>query len=304
MYNALEILYRPIGSALLIAVPRIIRLSRIPWKSPRNRRKLKYRTLRQKGTRPRYDASQGIGATQLHEKPLISIIIPVHRGDSKLERIRKMIGNSCTTPFELIIVLNSRVLVGTITPENGHEKVVLAEQKGRGYAFVRGVREAGGEIVVMLHSDSILPPRWDKAITEALGNDEVVGGGFSLAYDLDSTYLKALIRISDMLTKQTGEIWGDRAIFIRAKLLRQYLPRIDVPFFEDVIISRCMRENGEVVILKEKVTTSADSFQRNGMFDHLLRIVGCRIWFALGGDPRHIYESYYAKKRNGSSNLV
>lgn len=224
---------------------------------------------------------------------VISVIVPVHRRDSKLPSIRR-IAASASTLVELIIVINNKELIGTITPEHPNEKVIICEQAGRGYAFVRGALQAEGDIILLLHSDTLLPIKWNSAIIKALENPKIVGGGFSMTFDVESLWLKMLIRLSDVRVYLAGEILGDRAIFVRANILKNCLPLIDIPIFDDVELSKCMRRQGKILLLKERVVTSADAFVTKGIIRNLVRIAKCRIWYALGGNPKQIYTYYYS----------
>jgi len=238
-----------------------------------------------------------IGATEVGEssgRQLISVIVPIHRGGSKLQAIREAIAPS-STPTELIIVINNKELEGTVRPEGPHERVVVSERMGRGYAFVRGTIESRGDVVLLLHSDTVLPPKWDRAIAKALDDDRAVGGAFSLSYDMPSLYLKALIFISDIFLQLTGELWGDRAIFVRREVLVRCLAVMDVPLLEDVRLSKCMRGRGKVIVLKDKVVTSAEGFMAHGRVRHAWKALKCRLLYALGASPQHMYEYYYKR---------
>lgn len=225
---------------------------------------------------------------------LISVIVPIHRGDSKLQAIREAIAPS-STPTELIIVINNKELEGTIRPEGPNERVVVSERMGRGHAFVRGTIESSGDVVILLHSDTVLPPKWDSAIAKALDDDGAVGGAFSLSYDIPSLYLRALIFMSDLFTRLSGEVWGDRAIFARREALEGCLAAMDVPLLEDVRLSKCMRGRGKVIVLKEKVVTSAEGFMTQGRVRHAWKALRCRLLYALGASPQRLFDYYYKR---------
>lgn len=224
---------------------------------------------------------------------MISVIVPVHSRASNLQSIKKSIASSFSS-VELIIVINNKDLVDTIVPTDSCEKVIVSDRKGRGYAFVKGAQEARGDIMLLLHSDTMLPSKWDETIAKVMGDGRIVGGAFSLSYDMPSLYLKMLVLVSDLFIRLTGEVWGDRAIFVRSEILRQCLTDIDVPLFEDVRLLKYMRKCGGIIMLKEKVVTSADSFRKYGIIGYCWRIVVCRMWYAFGGDPQRIYNYYYS----------
>lgn len=174
-------------------------------------------------------------------------------------------------------------------------KIIKVDNRGRGFNFARGVHEAEGEALVFLHSDTLLPLGWDSAIMNALSDKQVLGGGFSLSFDDKSVYLKLVILVSDLLIKLIGSYSGDRAMFIRTKAIKENSSVLEVPIMEDAELSKFMKKRGKVVLLKQKVTTSAEAFLKYGLLRNTIRIVKCSLWYAVGGDLQKIFRYYYKK---------
>jgi len=148
-------------------------------------------------------------------------------------------------------------------------------------------------VILLLHSDTILPNAWERAILSVLKNSGIVGGGFSILFDIPSIFLNMLTHLSDLYFYLTGEMWGDRAMFVRSEVLKKCLLALEVPIFEDVRLSNCLKKFGKVSLLKEKVITSSQAFKKNRESSHFRKIVKCRLWYALGGDIEQIYNYYY-----------
>jgi len=225
---------------------------------------------------------------------LISLIVPFHESLIGLESLRQQL-NLVKTPIEVILVID-RKLEGLIEKKKPYEKIIIKKNKGRGYNFAEGVRNATGDIIVFLHSDTCLPQYWDKAIRRALFHDEVIGGAFSLEFDNKNKYIKISFYLTALICLILGELWGDRAIFIRSKFLKNNLSVIEVPIMEDVRLSRWMNKIGRVVVLKEKVTTNSSTFFEFGFLRKSLRTLKARVWYTLGVDPQKIFNDYYSRK--------
>ena len=225
-------------------------------------------------------------------KPEISVIVPIHQKTTYLKRLREFITRS-TIKNELILVINNAALMNDIVSQHPSEIIVKQLQPGRGFALKSGAQHAHGDIILLLHADSILSPNWDSEIIKQLKDPCTVGGGFSLKFDNSHWFLEYLIKFSTILFKLTGELWGDRAIFVKTPVLRKCISALNVPLFEDIRLSKCMRSQGNIVILSEQITTSAASFHKNGIIIQTLRILISRFWYALGGDPKTIYNYYY-----------
>jgi hypothetical protein len=65
---------------------------------------------------------------------------------------------------------------------------------------------------------------------------------------------------------------------------------------EDVRLSNWMKKNGNVVLLKSKVTTSSETFIKYGLIRNTIRIIKARIWYLVGYDLQKIFDYYYQKK--------
>jgi len=231
------------------------------------------------------------------DSPLITVITPIHTMNHKLPHIRKAL-SSATLPTQLIIVLNNPKLTKLIRPQNSNELVVVATRKGRGFAFLEGITNITANVTMLLHSDTIPPPGWEQAILTALKNPKVVGGGFSMIHDKPNPYLNLGIWLMNQWFRISGELYGDRAMFIRSHILRSCLSAFEVPLFEDLRLVQCMRKYGRLVLLKDKVETSASSLRKYGFFRYFGSFYLCRIWYAIGGSPFQIYNAYYSTPKN------
>jgi hypothetical protein len=222
---------------------------------------------------------------------LLSVVVPIHLMYPELIQVRKAI-QQAVTPFEVLLVTQEALVhdLGSLLP---HEKIILASKRGRGQVLAEGAKEAAGDIIVFVHADTVLPNSWDMAILEALEDQRVIGGGFSLAMDEPSTYFKLLITLSNILYYCIHELWGDRALFVRSSFMKQHLPEFAIPMMEDVRLTAMMRKQGKVMLLKEKVVTSAATFRKYGLLHNTLRILLVRLWYGVGRDPQKIYEYYY-----------
>ncbi|MHA1909934.1 MAG: hypothetical protein ACXAB5_02610 [Candidatus Thorarchaeota archaeon] len=224
--------------------------------------------------------------------PLISVITPIHTTNHKIPQIRKAL-SSAPTPTQLILVLNNPKLTNHIVPQDSNELVVVAPRKGRGFAFLQGIANITGTITMLLHSDTIPPIGWDHAILAALKDPQVVGGGFSMTYDTPNPHLDLGTWVLNQWFRISGDLYGDRAMFVRSHILKRCLSVLEVPLFEDLRLAQCMHKYGRVVLLKDKVETSAPSFRMNGFVRYFGSFLLCRLWYALGGSPYQIYNAYY-----------
>ena len=227
---------------------------------------------------------------------MISVIIPVHSKGNKVKSIRENISRA-TTSTETIFVI-SKELQGLIEPEGHNEQVLVDDRWGKGYALIKGAKKAKGDIVLILHADTLLPDGWDSLIVATLKDPGIAGGGFSYSFDIRSITMKLAIFTTDILFYTRGDLWGDRALFVRSSVLNKCMNSLNVAIWEDLRLSHEMRKHGRVVMLKDKILTCAEKFNKNGVFVHSMSIVNCRVWYALGGNTDTIYEYYYGLRKD------
>ena len=223
---------------------------------------------------------------------MISIVIPVAHTTPILDKIRKDL--SVEPDIEVVLVVSPRAKEQIHSPYS-NELVVVNQKQGRGYAYYKGLQETTGEIILFLHADTILPKKWRESILEKMKDSNIAGGGFSLAFDHTHWYFRFMVICSNIIFGVNKELWGDRAMFVRRTVVKSFASQLNIPIMEDVRLSGIIRRHGKIVILKEKVITSADAFIRHGWLWHPTRILIFRFWYALGGSHEAIYNRYYAK---------
>ncbi len=194
--------------------------------------------------------------------------------------------------IEIIYVVDESI-VSQLFTENMFETIITKKNKGRGYMLCEGLQIAKGDVVVFLHADTLLPLKWDEKIFDVMQDKKVIGGAFSLTFDTPSFYLKIGVKFVTLLSRFTGVLSGDRALFIRREPLLQEDTVLAVPIFEDVELSYWMHHKGTVSILSDKVITSARAFKQHGLLRHTWRIIMASFRYVVGDDLQSIFRYYY-----------
>jgi glycosyltransferase involved in cell wall biosynthesis len=223
---------------------------------------------------------------------VISVIVPIHIENEEIPEVRKSIFYA-TTPTEVIYVIEKN-LSGIVENTKSFEKIIKIENKGRGFMLKEGVLNSSGDIILFLHSDTILPKGWDISIRNSLKDETVIGGGFKLKFNIESAYLDLVVKILTLRGEPAKILSGDRALFVRSYLIKNNLSTLDMPIMDDMELSYLMRNNGKVVILNKNVITSAHAFLKNGIFRQAIRIIISFIWYRIGGNLQDIYNYYYS----------
>lgn len=223
---------------------------------------------------------------------IISVVVPIHKIQKDFSKVRQQL-QLATTPIEIIYVI-SKKLEDVIKTPLSNEHIIHVHNRGRGYMLREGARHIKGDVVMFLHSDTILPKNWDIIIRRSLRDEKVIGGGFSLRFDINHLYFTFMLKIVRIFIRLNKMLSGDRGLFVRFQPFQNDLSILEVPIMEDIILSDWMKKHGKVILLKEPVITSADAFVKNGLLHQTWKIIKCSLWYKLGGDLQDIYTYYYA----------
>jgi len=137
---------------------------------------------------------------------------------------------------------------------------VIEAPRGRGPQMNAGARLAKGETLLFLHADTRLPEDAVALVADALTDDGVCGGNFSLIFGGDTRAARLLTRIYPFL-RLGGMLYGDSAIFVRRRVFDRLDGYREYPIFEDCDLYRRMRRLGRFVRLNACATTSSRRFE-------------------------------------------
>ena len=165
--------------------------------------------------------------------PRFSIIVPVYNRPREVEELVESLAAQSDKDFELIIVEDgSSVTCEDVCRSHAADtdiKYFYKENEGRSIARNYGMVRAGGDFLIFVDSDCILPPDYISKLKESLkSNPTDCFGGPDAAHDSFSDVQKAInFSMTSFLT--TGGIRGGK------KSLEKFTPRtFNMGFSKDV----------------------------------------------------------------------
>lgn len=166
---------------------------------------------------------------------------------------------------------------------------------GRGAQIRRGTERATGDVILVLHADTLLPETAGARVREAVARG-AVGGGFLVRFVGGSRSYRLGERVVNWRTRTFRTPLGDQAQFAARDALERLEGFRDWPILEDVDFIRRLRRLGRIAVVPEPVETSARRFTAGGG----LRTVALDwLIFALyfAGVPPHRLAALYPKVR-------
>jgi len=216
----------------------------------------------------------------------ISVIIPTVQANDVLMALLGQLSE--IDIFEIII----------IGPEDtetafkfGQNCKWLTAPKGRGSQIQAGLDAALGEILWILHADSVLPAHAISEVSRIAQNPFVAMGCFPLKFNHANLSLKLFAAFSRFPSQLTT--FGDQGFFFRRKF-KDGLPDLSpYPLLEDVILLRALRKKGSIVKARYSITTDAKRFKRLGIWRTQWRNAMTLWKFKKGVSAQQLYKDYY-----------
>jgi rSAM/selenodomain-associated transferase 2 len=177
---------------------------------------------------------------------------------------------------------------------------VISGPRGRGGQLRLGAAQAKGDVIVLLHADTWLPPEAGLAVLNCLRDPFVVGGGFWKTFR-EKNLLMAGSRLRCALRLYIfGRLMGDQTMFIRREILDAVDGVPDIPLMEEFELSRRLRSVGRLALAGATVTTSARRFAKLGILRTYWRMGHVTVRYYLGA-PAHKLARIYDKEHSATS---
>jgi rSAM/selenodomain-associated transferase 2 len=202
---------------------------------------------------------------------MISIIIPTLNEEEALPGCLASLTGQSGSPEVLVVDGGSDDATVEIAGRSGAR--VLESTRGRAVQMNHGAREATGSVLLFLHADSRLPPNATTQIAAAV-EQGTPAGAFRLSYDTRAMAYRIAGHLSDLYCRATGDLFGDRGMFVRRSVFDRIGGFRPLPLMEDLDLSVRLKRHGyRVRILPSSVITSSRRFHEIGIWHG-----GVRAW--------------------------
>ncbi len=169
---------------------------------------------------------------------------------------------------------------------------VLIHPAGRGGQLRAGAAEAKGDVVLLLHADTFLPPHSCDALLNCLRDRAVVAGGFWKVFQKPALLMLGSKMRCGIRLVLGGRIAGDQAMFVRREILAAIGGVPDVALMEDFELSRRLRRVGRLALADATVVTSARRFRKLGVMRTYVRMWWVTTLYRFGVSPQQLKKIY------------
>ncbi len=222
----------------------------------------------------------------------ISVIIPTLNEAGNIESLLGYL-RQLNINMELIVVdAHSQDLTVALAAKLSR---VIQSPPGRGIQMNHGAEVARGDVLWFLHADCRPHPDSVQAMKQALSDPIVVGGGFEYSLDHPGFRFRVVEFLSNRKNRLLKWLFGDMGIFVRREIFEQMDGYKEIPLMEDMDFSRRLQRYGKIVILPQRINTSARRWLEEGYILNSLRSWTFQSTWALGASP-HLLAKWYRFK--------
>lgn len=223
----------------------------------------------------------------------ISVVIPTwNEADSLAETVRSA---KCLPEVQEILLADGGSKDRTREIGRSMGCRVFQTAKGRGTQMRKAARCASGDVVLLLHADTVLPKDGGRLLLNVFRDRRVVGGGFWKRFDRPSVWtwgslFRCLIRLYP-----GGLVLGDQAMFVRRTVLETLGGVPDIPLMEEFELCRRLNQAGRLALADGTVVTSARKFHQLGGWKTYWLMWRVTVRYYLGTPIHKLVEIYSGK---------
>ena len=158
----------------------------------------------------------------------------------------------------------------------------------RGGQLRRGGGAAGGEWVLFLHADAVLPAGWAGVVLDHMTTGRPAY--FRLKFDAPGTLPTLVAGWANLRSRLFSLPYGDQGLLIARQDYEAIGGYSDIPLMEDVAIARLLK--GQLEMLPTTLRSSAARYERDGWLRRGARNLSLLVRYFAGADPRRLARRY------------
>lgn len=226
----------------------------------------------------------------------VSVIVPTYNEERLLPRcLESLVAQPPGVSCEIIVTDGGSSDSTLRVAERYTQLLIRRDRPNLAQQLNAAAAAATGDTLLFLHADTTLPANALPHLA-ALPQD-IVGGAFTMQVSGDRTFYRVLSWGGNAFCRLTRIYFGDRGMFVRARVFQQMDGFADLPIMTDVDFSKRLRRHGKTVLLPGPLRSSGRKFDHERPWRTLYLIFYALMAFELGVDPQRIKAKYYGAKR-------
>lgn len=169
---------------------------------------------------------------------------------------------------------------------------LLTAPKGRASQMNAGAKQAGGDLLLFLHADTLLPEGALARLNVLESDSSVQAGGFLHRFSGTDWRLRLISFLDNFRCRRSRIVYGDQALFVRRALFERLGGFPDQPILEDVAFCEKLVRVVIPVLLAPPVVTDSRKFVKMGIWRSFIRVllIVLHVEFRLPVLPRSFFQ--------------
>ncbi len=143
-------------------------------------------------------------------------------------------------------------------------KIILSP-KGRAIQMNHGAREGQNQFLFFLHADTFITPAGLQRMKDVLSQG-IKGGCLRLMIDDKKIIFRVFEWLVNLRARYFKVMDGDLGLFIRRDIFEQLGGFAEVPLMEDILFSRKLKRQKDILVLSEAIHVSSRVWHEKGFF--------------------------------------
>lgn len=223
--------------------------------------------------------------------PRLSMIVPVLNEAAGIEPMLHALQDLRAGGMELIVV-DGGSSDGSADIAASLADRVIRSARGRAHQMNAGAAASGGDVLLFLHADTLLPDGADVLILDGLTATGRAWGRFDVKIIGRPPMLRLIARLMNLRSRLTGIATGDQGMFVRRKDFFAVGGFPLQPLMEDIEMSRRLKARSAPLCLRERVTTSGRRWEKHGVWRTVFLMWSLRLRYWLGTPVEKLARAY------------
>ena len=215
----------------------------------------------------------------------LSIIIPTLNEEQVLGKALVRLEDHKNSELIEVIVVDGGSSDTTLAIAKEAGCRTIFSPRGRGRQMNAGVTAARGEVLLFLHADTLLPDNFSQRILNAVCLPSFAAGAFSLAIASPARSLATIAWFANLRSRWLQLPYGDQALFVTRDTFNAVGGFPEMAIMEDFVFIQKLKKAGRIIILPERVMTSARRWQNIGIVRTTLINQAIVCGYGLGVPP-------------------
>jgi rSAM/selenodomain-associated transferase 2 len=227
-------------------------------------------------------------------EPGVTVVIPSLNEEGTIGACLASVGEDSAVR---VVVSDGGSTDRTLTLLDGAADVLVVRgSKGRGQQLNRGAAATDTTLLLFLHADCRLPPRWLPALRWALADLQASLACYRLHTEPSTggsrgRVRRAWLRMLDLRSRGLWLPYGDQGFGLRRSDFDELGGFPEIPLMEDLAMARACRRRGRIRRIPLEVYTTARRFDRHPVRTRFMTVV-FPVLFRLGVSPWRLARWY------------